>query len=79
MAITLLYVDFEIPYLLKDADYPVGGTAVEWNNWINGFLEIGVDIKLLTWKGATQFINSEQRFEIVEAYTRSKGIPKLRS
>jgi len=30
----ILFIDFTLPYLLKDSSYPVGGWEVELNAWI---------------------------------------------
>jgi|GEM_PF-1288645 len=74
----LLYLDFNLPYLIKDMDYPVGGAAVEWYAWIKGFVSNNHGVGLLTFKGAKRYINKELSFDIVETYGIDEGIPKLR-
>jgi len=74
----LLYQSFEIINLLKNADVPVGGAAVEWFTWLNAFKEIGCDVGLLTWKGASKIVLKEYNFDFVESYELDKGLPKIR-
>ena len=50
----ILYLDFAIPYLLKDSDNVSGGAAAEWLSWIEGIKTTGNKIGILTWKGAKQ-------------------------
>ena len=73
----LLYYDFKMPYLIKDADYPIGGATVEWYSWIKGFEENNCDVGVLTWKGSKSYCeNSDIQF--IESYCPNKGIRKLR-
>tara|TARA_Y100001970_G_scaffold168897_1_gene206538 strand:+ start:16212 stop:17327 length:1116 start_codon:yes stop_codon:yes gene_type:complete len=74
----ILYIDFDLPYLFTDKIYPVGGTAVEWSNWISGILSSNVDVELLSFKGANKVIKDEINFKIIESYNQNAGIPKLR-
>lgn len=74
----LLYLDFNLPYLLKDADYPVGGATVEWFAWIKGLIQNNCQVGVLTWKGSKEYINKLIEFDIVETYDLNDGIPKLR-
>lgn len=74
----LMYIDFNLPYLLKDSYYPVGGATIEWYSWINGFVENGHDVSVLTWKGANEFIQKDIQFELIETYNREEGIPVIR-
>src|SRR3972149_4540948 len=76
--IKILYIDFDIPHLLKDDDVPAGGIANEWLSWIEGIKQTGNKIGVLTWKGAKKFINKELDFDIIESYEPNKGIPILR-
>ncbi|MFC1760359.1 hypothetical protein ACFLZD_02425, partial [Candidatus Neomarinimicrobiota bacterium] len=78
MKIKLLYFDLDLPYLLNNDNITVGGTAVEWKNWFHGFLNIGVDIELLTWKGAKNYIKKKHDIQIRESYDLNKGIKILR-
>jgi glycosyltransferase involved in cell wall biosynthesis len=74
----LLTMDFNLPYFLRDADYPVGGATVEWSGWIEGFKQNGVRVGVLTWKGAREFISKSVDMDIVETYDLKAGIPRLR-
>ena len=74
----ILYIDFDLPHLLKDDDSPAGGIANEWMSWIEGIKKTGNKIGILTWEGAKKFINKELDFDIVESYDPNKGIPNLR-
>jgi len=44
----LIFIDFTIPHLFADADFPVGGWAVELRTWLGGFRKIGVETAILT-------------------------------
>jgi len=74
----LLYLDFFMPYLLRDANYPVGGATVEWYAWLKGFIANNQKVGVLTFKGAKEYINKQLEFDIVETYGMDEGIPKLR-
>jgi len=76
--IKILYIDFDVPHLLKDDDFPAGGIANEWISWIEGIKKTGNKIGVLTWEGAKKFINKELDFDIIESYDPKKGIPVLR-
>ncbi|MFC1785870.1 glycosyltransferase family 4 protein [Candidatus Neomarinimicrobiota bacterium] len=78
MKIKLLYFDLYLPYLLNGDKVTIGGTAVEWKNWFHGFLNIGVDIELLTWEGAEKYIKKTHNINIRESYSLNKGIRFLR-
>jgi glycosyltransferase involved in cell wall biosynthesis len=75
----ILFMDFEIPYLIKDSDYKTGGIAVEWYSWIKGFVKNGQKFGLLTFKGANDVIKKDIGLDIVESYDIEKGIQKLRT
>jgi len=74
----LLFFDFYLPYLLRDADYPVGGWAVQLNHLLHGLKETGHDAGVLTWKGAAAYAGPQSVCELVETYDKSRGIRKLR-
>ena len=76
--IRLLYFDFNLPYLIKDRDHPVGGGTIEWYAWIKGLIINEVQIGVLSWKGANDYIGSSLEFDIVESYDLKEGIPKIR-
>ncbi|MFW9928915.1 MAG: glycosyltransferase family 4 protein [Candidatus Thorarchaeota archaeon] len=74
----ILYVDFDLPHLLKDDDYPAGGIANEWLSWINGIKRTGNKIGVLTWKGAKNYINKDIDLDIIESFELKKGMPILK-
>jgi glycosyltransferase involved in cell wall biosynthesis len=74
----LLFFDFFLPYLLRDADYPVGGWAVQLNHLLHGLKETGHEAGVLTWKGAAAYAGPQSVCELVETYDKSRGIRKLR-
>ncbi len=78
MRIKLLYFDLDLPFLINGDRKTVGGTAVEWNNWFHGFNKNGIDIELLTWKGAKKYIQKKHAIKIRESYNLHKGIKVLR-
>lgn len=74
----LLYQNFEIINLLKNAKIPLGGAAVEWYTWLRAFKQIGCEVGLLTYKNHGLSNNQNQGFDIVESYHSSKGFPVIR-
>ena len=73
----ILYFDFNLPYLIKDANHPVGGATVEWYAWIKGFTANNHKVGVLTWKGATEYIGKPTECDILESYNPKGGIPRL--
>jgi glycosyltransferase involved in cell wall biosynthesis len=73
-----LFIDFTLPYLLKDTEYPVGGWAVQLNAWIKGLTICGHQVGVLTWKGANDFIQKPLEFELIDTYDPAKGIKVLK-
>ena len=74
----LMYIDFSLPYLLKGADYPVGGAAVEWYAWIKGLEANNCKVGVLTWKGAKEYLGNTSSVKLIEGYNPKVGIRKLR-
>ena len=74
----LLFLDFEMPYLLKDVEYPVGGACVRQLALANGLISLGHKVGILTWQGANQYVDKDLGFELVESYSLTAGIKKLR-
>lgn len=74
----LLYFNFRIASLLKDTKDIAGGDTVQWSSWIKGFIANGHEFGLLTYKGASTFINKRLDFDVVECYDPTKGINRLR-
>ena len=77
--ISISYVDFDLPYLYSTKDYPLGGTAVEWGNWLEGLVDNNVDVNLISFDGANKTVSSNINFKIIEAYKLDNGIPVLRN
>jgi glycosyltransferase involved in cell wall biosynthesis len=73
-----LFIDFNLPYLLRDASYPVGGWAVELHAWIRGLRANGHDVGVLTWKGANRFVDRKTDFDLIEAYDPARGLRVLK-
>ena len=71
-------MDQEIPYLMNDANYPVGGSCVRTLVFSKGLTKIGHEISILTWKGANDFVQSDSGIELIETYTSIDRISKLR-
>jgi len=70
----LLFFDFALPHLLADDEFPVGGFAVQLEQWLRGADEIGVRAGVLTWKGATAHVGREIPYELLEAFDPGTGI-----
>jgi hypothetical protein len=69
----LLFLDLELPYLLKDAMHPVGGACVRQLALTKGIVSLDYKVGILTWKGANEFVAREIEFELIESFTLSKG------
>ena len=76
--LSLLFLDFQIPYLLKDAEYPVGGASVRQLALARGLSSLGHRVGIITWKGARRYVGEDQSFEFVESYAPDAGPRKLR-
>ena len=70
----ILTVDFFIPYLLKDENYPVGGWAIELSTWLRALEDAGHETAVLTWKGALAHVGSGQQIKLIETYDPAKGV-----
>jgi glycosyltransferase involved in cell wall biosynthesis len=74
----LLFWDFQIPFLLKNDNYPVGGACVRQLALAKGLSSLGHKVGILTWKGAREYVGKDAEFDIVESYSLTIGIRKLR-
>lgn len=74
----LLFIDFDIPYLLKGTDYSHGGACVRQYALAKGIIELGHQVGILTWKGAKEFVGKDVGFDLVETFPLNGGIRKLR-
>ena len=70
----ILSIDFSIPYLLKDDDYPIGGWAVQLSIWLRALENAGHEAALLTWKGALAHVGSGQQIKLIETYDPAQGL-----
>jgi glycosyltransferase involved in cell wall biosynthesis len=73
-----LFVDFDLPDLLRDADYPVGGWAVELLAWLKAMAAEGHRAGVLTWKGAGAYVGPQSVCDLIETYDPKKGIRVLK-
>ncbi len=74
----LLFLDFQIPFLLKNDDYPVGGACVRQMALAKGLVSLGHEVGILTWRGSKQYVGKELDFDLVESYSPNAGIRKFR-
>lgn len=74
----LLIYDFNLPYLIKNLEYPIGGASIETLALIKGFLFNGCKVGVITWKGAKDFIGEDTEVDVVEAFDEKIGIRKIR-
>lgn len=70
----ILSIDFSIPYLLKDDNYPIGGWAVQLSIWLRALENAGHEAALLTWKGALAHVGSSQQIKLIETYDPAHGV-----
>ena len=73
-----LFADFALPHLLRDADYPVGGWAVELKAWLTALAAEGHRAGVLTWKGANAYVGPQSLCDLVETYDPNRGIRVLK-
>ena len=74
----LLFIDFRLPYLLKDASYHIGGWTVQLKNWIDGLQATGHHVGVLTWRGANDYTHNDFSQILIETYDPGKGIPVVK-
>ncbi|NRA18531.1 MAG: glycosyltransferase family 4 protein [Oceanospirillaceae bacterium] len=74
----ILFVDFTLPYLLKDSEYPVGGFAVQLGNWINALILAGETVGVLSFNEANRYVNKTLDFELIDTYDPNKGAKVLK-
>lgn len=70
----ILSIDFSIPYLLKDDNYPIGGWAIELSIWLRALENAGHEAAVLTWKGALAHVGSGQQIKLIETYDPAHGV-----
>lgn len=74
----ILFIDFRLPYLLKEENYPVGGYAVELKSWLNGLVAINCQCGVLVEQGANQLVNKKTPYQLLETYDPNQGIKALK-
>ncbi|QHO72376.1 hypothetical protein ACH79_06805 [Bradyrhizobium sp. CCBAU 051011] len=72
--VRILSIDFSIPYLLKDDNYPIGGWTVQLSIWLRALENAGHEAALLTWKGALAHVGSGQQIKLIETYDPAQGV-----
>lgn len=70
----LLFIDFKLPYLLRDSEYPAGGWATQLTGWIAGLARLDHSVGVLTWKGANAHVGPTRDCELVEVHDPARGI-----
>ncbi|WP_084801583.1 glycosyltransferase family 4 protein [Bradyrhizobium sp. Ec3.3] len=70
----ILSIDFSIPYLLKDENYPIGGWAVELLIWLRALEDAGHETAVLTWKGALAHVGPGEQTKLIETYDPAQGV-----
>lgn len=73
----LLFIDFTIPHLFVDADYPVGGWAVELRTWLKGLRRIGVETAIVTTRDGAVAAGAVEDTVLLPAYVSRGRIPGL--
>lgn len=74
----VLFIDFTLPYLLRDSEFPVGGWAVQLLAWLYALAESGHRCGVLTWKGARAHAGGPSVCELLETYDPKAGIRVLK-
>jgi len=76
----ILFHDFDIPFLWKDAAHPIGGAAVELQVWLEGLSYHECQLGVLTFKTAKGYyqLSKKPDFDIIETYHVDKGLPFIR-
>jgi glycosyltransferase involved in cell wall biosynthesis len=72
--VRILSIDFSIPYLLNDENYPIGGWAIELSIWLRALEDAGHEAAVLTWKGALAHVGSGQQIKLIETYDPAQGV-----
>ncbi len=74
----VLFVDFALPYLLRDSEYPAGGWATQLMQWLDGLAGAGHEAGVLTWKGARAYVEEAPPCELIETYDPKRGVKVLK-
>ena len=74
----ILFIGYELPYLLNGTDYPVGGYIHRIKKIIASLFESNCDVKVITWKNNNIDLLIDQRFQFIQAFDPNCGIKKIR-
>ncbi len=74
----ILFFDFDLPQLLRDAEHPVGGWCIQLNLLLRALSQNGHHVGVLTWKGANGYVGPQTVCDLVETYDPSAGTPRVR-
>ncbi len=74
----LLFIDFTLPQVLRDAEFPAGGWAVQLHQLLAALTDANHQAGVLTWKGANSYVGSQSVCDLLETYDPTRGIRKLR-
>jgi glycosyltransferase involved in cell wall biosynthesis len=72
--VRILSIEFSIPYLLTDENYPIGGWAIELSIWLRALECAGHEAAILTWQGALAHVGSGQQIKLIETYDPAQGV-----
>jgi len=74
----LLFVGYQLPYLLNDSNYSVGGYIHRIKLIIENLNKLDFEVKVITWELDKQKLRKYKYFNFIEAFNKSSGIKKLR-
>lgn len=74
----LLFVDFTLPQVLRNAEFPAGGWAVQLSQLLVGLADTNHRAGVLTWEGANAYVGPQSICDLLETYDETRGIRKLR-
>ncbi|MBR0935656.1 glycosyltransferase family 4 protein [Bradyrhizobium jicamae] len=74
LQVRILSIDFTLPYLLKDENYPIGGWAIELSIWLRALENAGHETAVLTWKGALDHVGPGPQIRLIETYDPARGV-----
>lgn len=74
----VLFIDSSLPELLRDANYPAGGWAVQLRELLLGLRQTGHHAGVLVPSGTKSLAGPQDICELLETYDPARGIRKLR-
>lgn len=69
-----LFIDFTLPYVLRDAEFPAGGWSTQLGSWLGGLAANGHQAGVLTWKGARDYVGPNSPCDLLDTYDPTKGV-----